>query len=100
MRIGLGRRHFVLVADEHADFFALAHAQVGGGIEAGTLLHKGVHHMQAQRLGQLAQLGQRGIELDIADARQLYRRNDGAHGFVFHFTLHSGMSFFQLAEDG
>jgi hypothetical protein len=56
---GAGHRFHV---DERLDFLALAGAQVGRGVEAGTLLGEGGDDLEAQRLGQVAQFGQRGLE--------------------------------------
>jgi hypothetical protein len=63
--------------DEGADFLALAGAEVGRGVEAGALLGEGGDDLEAQRLGQVAQFGQRGFELDVAHVRQLHGGDDG-----------------------
>ena len=75
--------------DETAYFLALAHAQICGGVKTGALLYERAHHRVTQRFGQLAQLGQRGFELDVVDAGQLHRRHHGVEGRWFGFCLHA-----------
>ena len=48
---------------EGAYLLPLTDAQIGCGVEAGTLLHEGLNHLETQRLGQFAQLGERRLEL-------------------------------------
>ncbi len=76
--------------DKGAHLLAFAFAQIGRGIEAGALLGEGGGDLVAQRLGQVAQLGQRGLELDVAYVRQLHGRDDGGPGLLFDFFLHAG----------
>ena len=45
----------------------------------GALLREGVDHLEAERLRELAQLGERSVELGVADARSLDRGDDRAH---------------------
>ena len=62
--------------DEAADFLALADAQIRCLVEARTLLDEGLDDREAQCLGQIAQFGERRLELDVADVRQLYGSDD------------------------
>jgi hypothetical protein len=66
--------------DEGADLLALAAAEVGAGIEAGALLGEGGGDRVAQGLGQVAQLGQRGFELGVADVSAVARRRRWRNG--------------------
>jgi hypothetical protein len=84
---GAGRGFHV---DEFADFLALAGAEVGRGVEAGALLGEGGDDGETQRLGQVAQLGQRGFELDVVDLRQLHGGHDGRAGRFLAVGLHAG----------
>lgn len=45
-----------------------------------------------QRLGQIAQFGQRCLELDVAHIRQLHGRHDGEFWLGFDWVLHSGLT--------
>lgn len=96
----LGRRQFVIHQDdldlpaviaihEVTHLLPLADAQISRRIKTGALLDEGVHHLQAQRLGQLAQLGQRRLELEIADSGQLDRGNHGVYGLFLDVSLHA-----------
>ncbi len=76
---------------EAAQFFALAGAEVRGLVEVGALLRERADDLEAQRLGELAQLAQRGLELDVAHARELHGRHDGAPG-LFPGFLHGARS--------
>ena len=84
-RIDVGDRRS---RDVTAQLLALAGAEVGRRVEAGALLRERADDLEAQRLGELAQLGQRGLELDVAHAGQLHGRDDGALGLVFDFLHH------------
>ena len=68
-----------------AQLLALADPEVPRRIEAGALLREGADHLEPQRLGELAQLGQRGLELDVARAGQLYGHHEGALGCLVGF---------------
>jgi hypothetical protein len=86
--IGAGRAHvrrglcffrrFGLVVDEAAQLLALTDAEVGRRIELRALLRERTDDLEPKRLRELAQLGERGLEFDVARARQLHRRHDGA----------------------
>jgi hypothetical protein len=65
--------------DFFLELFPFAGAKVGRRVEAGALLRERGDHLEAERLRQLAQLGQRGAELGVADARSLDRGHYGAH---------------------
>ena len=75
---------------ELAHLLALADPQIAVGVEAGALLGEGVHHAVAERLRQLAQFGERGFELGVADVGALHRGDDGLARFVGEVCLHSG----------
>jgi hypothetical protein len=51
-------QRIVLPIDVGLDLLALAHAQVGVGVEAGALLDEGVNHLQPQGLGEFPKFGQ------------------------------------------
>src|SRR5437667_7700720 len=59
-------------------FFPFTGPEVGGLVEPGALLREFADDLEPQRLRELAQLGQRGVELGIANAGPLHRRHDGA----------------------
>ena len=59
---------------------ALADAEVRRRVEPGALLRERADHLEAQRLRELAQLGERRLELDVAHAGQLHGRHEGALG--------------------
>jgi len=75
-----------------AQLFALAGAEVRRFIEPGALLRERADDLEAERLRELAQLGERGIELKVAHLGQLHGRHDGALRFLGCFLRHGGWS--------
>jgi hypothetical protein len=67
-------------------------AKVRRRIKFGALLRKRTHDHETQGLRELAQLGQRCLEFDIAYARQLNGRNDCALPLIFCFLQHGARS--------
>jgi len=65
------------VIDEATDFLPLADTEIAGPVKAGALLDEGTDDLEPQRLGEFAQLSDRGVELVIAHARQLHGSNHG-----------------------
>ena len=63
---------------QQAQLLPLAGAEVRGRVEPGALLRKPADDLEPARLRELAQLGQRGIELGVACAGQLHGRHDDA----------------------
>ena len=75
---------------QEAQLLALAGAEVRRLVETGALLREGGDDLEAERLGELAQLGERGLELEVLHAGELYRRHDGTlRHFFFEYTLGS-----------
>jgi hypothetical protein len=77
------------ILGDAAQLLPLAGAEVRRDVEFGPLLRERADDLEAQRFRELAQLGQRGVELDVAYAGQLYRGHDRA---LCHQSLSSHTS--------
>ncbi len=70
-------------ADHGLQLFALAAAEVGAAVEGSALLRDRVDDGDAERARELAQLGQRALELLVGYIGQLHGSDDGALRLVF-----------------
>src|SRR5207249_2572286 len=69
--------HGLLLAQE-AQLLPLPGSEVRPRLEPGALLREPAGDLETQRLRELAQLGQRSVELEVAHAGPLHGRDDGA----------------------
>ena len=73
-----------------AQLLALAFSEVRRRVEPGALLREPADDLESQRLRELAQLGQRRLELDVAHAGPLHGRDDGALRLLVDILHHGG----------
>src|SRR5258706_12923924 len=80
------------VLREALQLFPLASAEIRRLVELGALLRERADDRHAQGLGELVKLGQRSIELRVADVGPLHGRHDGARGLFPCFLTHRARS--------